>query len=348
MLSRAIGLLLLGTGYTWLGICDGLALQLEQVKERKEAACQCRGAAEPTAEILASAPAAMSLTLQKQVNEVAVFFGARDRKKFVQNLSLGDIHITDDGKPSLHITEFRHQQDLPLRVGLLIDTSGSVNPRFRFEKDASVQFLRAIVRRGRDRAFVMGFSEETKLWQDYTDDPELLASSVAALRNGGGTAFFDAVRIACDKLADGETPDQTTARVLVILSDGNNNVGHTTLKNALETAEVRDVTIYAINTRVESLDPSLAVATAEGDRALKNLAIQSGGRFFSTMTAQGMGRAFTDIEQEMRNRYVVFYQPEGLVPNGRFRSIRIVASQPGKHLKIQARRGYYATRVANN
>ena len=223
-----------------------------------------------------------------------------------------------------------------------------MNPRFRFEKDASIQFLRAIVRRGLDRAFVMGFSEETTLWQDYTDDPGLLASSVAALRNGGGTAFFDAVRIACDKLADGEPRDQTTARVLVILSDGNNNVGHTTLKNALDTAQFRDVTIYTINTRIESLDPRLAVATAEGDRALKNLAIQSGGRFFSRMTAQGVGHAFTDIEQEMRNRYVLFYQPEGLVPNGRFRSISIVARQSGKHLKVQARRGYYATRVANN
>jgi len=349
MLSRAIGLLLLGMGCTSLGICHRLALLSEPVKEQNEAVCpQCRDATEPTAEILASAPVAMSWTLQKQANEVTVFFSARDGKKFVQDLSLGDIHIADDGKPALRITEFRHQQDLPLRVGLLIDTSGSVNPRFRFEKDASIQFLRAIVRRGLDRAFVMGFSEETTLWQDYTDDPGLLASSVAALRNGGGTAFFDAVRIACDKLADGEPRDQTTARVLVILSDGNNNVGHTTLKNAFDTAQFRDVTIYTINTRIESLDPRLAVATAEGDRALKNLAIQSGGRFFSRMTAQGVGHAFMDIEQEMRNRYVLFYQPEGLVPNGRFRSISIVARQSGKHLKVQARRGYYATRVANN
>lgn len=344
MLSRAVLLLLLGNGLPLLRVSGISELLREQAQAERQATClNCGDAIAPAAKVFNSTPTAIPWTVQKQVNEVRVFFSARDGHKFVQNLSVRDIRITDNGKPALHITDFRHQQDLPLRIGLLIDTSGSVNPRFRFEKDAAVEFLRTSVRRGLDRSFVMGFSTETKLWQDYTDNPELLAAAVAALSNGGGTAFFDAIRNACDKLADDAMPEQPTARVLVVLSDGINNVGRTTLKEAIQAAQFRDVTIYAINTRIEALNPTWTVATAEGDRALKNLAVQSGGRFFSQMNVKGVGRAFSDIEQEMRNRYALFYRPDDLVQDGRFRLIRIAASKSGKSLHVQSRKGYYAT-----
>src|SRR5205814_649736 len=104
-------------------------------------------------------------------------------------------------KPVVRITAFSRQRDLPLRLGLVIDTSGSVNPRFHFEQDAATQFLKHIVQRPSDRAFVLGFADHTSLTQDYSNDAEQLAQGVATLRNGGGTAFFDAVDSACEKLA---------------------------------------------------------------------------------------------------------------------------------------------------
>lgn len=336
MLSRAKLLLLLGTAGGLGGLCLNGRLFRAQAQD----------AARPSAEILASAPATLPWTLKSQVNEVTVFFSVRDGQRFVQNLSVRDIHITDNGKPALHISDFRRQEDLQLRVGLLIDTSGSVNPRFRFEKEASIQFLRAVLRRGRDHAFVMSFSDHTNLSQDYTNDPNVLASAVSALRNGGGTAFFDAVRTACEKLADDDTDVQPTARVLVVLSDGDNNAGHSTLKNAIDAAQFRDVTIYTINTRIESLDPR--ATTAQGDKALKSLAVQTGGRLFSRITPNSVGKAFTDIEQEMRNRYALFYQPEELVQDGRFRQIHIEANKSGKRLHVRSRKGYYATRASSN
>src|SRR5579864_2004565 len=127
MLARAKFLLLLGTLSILFAFCGNVGPLCGQAQ--REATClHCRDAAEPSAEILASAPAAIPWTLQSHVNEVTVFFSVRDGQKFVQDLSVGDINITDNGKSALHITEFGKQEDLPLRVGLLIDTSGSVNP----------------------------------------------------------------------------------------------------------------------------------------------------------------------------------------------------------------------------
>jgi VWFA-related protein len=283
-----------------------------------------------------------SWTVRKRVNEVTIFFTATDRHGFVQDLAQENIRVTDDRKPVAKINAFRHQRDLPLWLGLLVDTSGSVNPRFRFEQQAAIQFLRTIVRRNLDHAFVLGFSDRANVTQDFSDDPVLLTAGVTALRNGGGTALFDAIREACDKLSSAAADEQPYARILIVLSDGDDNASRTTLTQALDMAQVRDVTLYTINTRIGSLDPGDSVATAQGDATLKRIAEQSGGRFFSRMSASGVAKAFSAIEDEMRNRYALFYEPNNLIEDGRFRRIQIAAEKSGRRLRVHARKGYYA------
>src|SRR5215475_13947476 len=110
------------------------------------------------------------LTIQKRVNEVNVLFIAMDRHgKFVRDLKKEDFSILDDHKPPEAIVKFTQQTDLPLRMGLLIDTSGSVRSRFQFEQDAAIGFLEHTIQAHYDHAFVMGFNVRTHMAQDFTD-----------------------------------------------------------------------------------------------------------------------------------------------------------------------------------
>jgi Ca-activated chloride channel homolog len=282
-----------------------------------------------------------SWTFQKLVDEVTVSFSVTDGNRFVQDITQDNIHVTDDRKPVAKILAFRHQRDLPLRLGLLVDTSASVNPRFRFEQQAATQFLHKIVRRGMDRAFVLGFADHTQITQDYSDDPAKLAAGVAALHNGGGTALFDAIHTASEKVS-GAQDSERVARVLVVLSDGDDNTSRTTLNQAIDMAQVRDITIYTINTRGETVDFSNPGLTARGDAAMKEIAEQTGGRCFVRMSSLELTQAFSAIDEETRNRYSLSYQPRDLVENGRFRRIRIAAEKSGQRLRVHARKGYYA------
>jgi VWFA-related protein len=280
-----------------------------------------------------------SWTLRKRVDEVTVFFTATDDHRFVSGLTKDDLRVTDDRKPVARISAFGYQRDLPLRLGLVVDTSGSVNWHFRFEQQAAIQFLRQIVRPGLDQAFVLGFANAAHITQDYTDDPEQLAAGVMALRNGGGTALFDAIHSACDKL---KTPEDSepAALILIVLSDGDDNNSRTTLSRTINEAQTRDVTIYTVDTSTEPI--GVGQSHQAGYLALKRLAEETGGRSFFEMNKRQLRKAFAAIEKEMRNRYALSYQPGGLKEDGRFRRIEIAAEKSGRRFHVHTRKGYYA------
>jgi VWFA-related protein len=134
------------------------------------------------------------VTIQKRVDEVNVLFIAMDKHgKFVRDLNKNDFSFLDDHKPPQTIVNFKQQTDLPLQLGLLIDTSGSVHGRFQFEQDAAVGFLQHTIRPHYDHAFVVGFNAHNRVIQDFTDNVSLLAAGVQRLEAGGGTALYDAI-----------------------------------------------------------------------------------------------------------------------------------------------------------
>src|SRR5205814_1074961 len=138
------------------------------------------------------------LTIKKRVDEVNVLFIATDHHgKFVRNLGQRDFTILDDHKPPQAIVNFRRETDLPLELGLLVDTSGSVRSRFDFEQEAAVSFLQHTLRANFDKAFVMGFNGHSQVTQDFTDNVRLLETGVRSLHDGGGTALYDAIYRAC-------------------------------------------------------------------------------------------------------------------------------------------------------
>jgi len=276
------------------------------------------------------------LTIKKRVDEVNVLFIATDRHgKFVRNLNQTDFNILDDHKPPQAIEAFRKETDLPVQLGLLVDTSGSVRSRFDFEQEAAVSFLQSTLRPGFDKAFVMGFSNRSQVTQDFTDNARLLATGVHSLHDGGGTALYDAIYKACrDKLAK-EPSNHPVRKAIIIVSDGEDNQSEYSRAQAIEMAQRSEVIIYAISTDDSGL-------VLRGDRVLEQLADATGGRAFFPYKMKDIKNSFAAIEDELRSQYVVSYRPADFDADGRYRSIEITAVK--KDLQVRARKGYFAPR----
>jgi len=133
------------------------------------------------------------------VNLVDVLFTVLNRRnKLVPELDKPDFQVYDDNVLQ-QIRYFSKQTDLPLRIGMLLDTSNSIRDRLRFEQDASVSFLYSVLRRNKDEAFVMTFDDEPQVLQAFTGDTGKLRDQIVQTRAGGGTAIYDAIYAACQK-----------------------------------------------------------------------------------------------------------------------------------------------------
>ncbi len=280
--------------------------------------------------------------LTKQVNEVNVLFVAAHNGEPVADLSQNDIVVRDNGKAPKAILGFRNEQELPLRVGVAIDTSSSVTSRFRFEQAAASAFFRQAMKRNSDLGFVMGFENYSTVTQDFVADPDLLSQGVEKLTIGGGTALYDAVRAGCQKLL--HRPEQdVVARVLVVLSDGQNDAGEVSLEGAIDAAQEAEVTIYAISTNYSMSSIGVQdLAAEQGNSDLRKLAEQTGGRVLHPSDPKAVAKAFAKISEELRSRYAVSYKPADFTPDGRFRKIKIEARKTGEKLEVHARKGYRA------
>ncbi len=276
------------------------------------------------------------LTIQKRVSEVNVLFIATDhRGKFVRNLNQSDFNILDDNKPPQSILDFRRETDLPIDLGLLVDTSGSVRSRFAFEQTSAVSFMQQTLRPNFDKAFVMGFNSHNQITQDFTDNVQQLEAGVDRLHAGGGTALYDAIYRACREKLAKDPNDHPVRRAIIVISDGEDNQSEVSRAQAIEMAQRSDVIIYAISTDDSGL-------ILRGDKVLQQLADATGGRAFFPFNTKDITHSFAAIEDELRSQYIVSYRPADFDADGRYRSIAITAVK--KDLQVRARRGYYAPR----
>jgi Ca-activated chloride channel homolog len=273
-------------------------------------------------------------TIRKTVDEVNVVFTVSDKHgRFVKNLSKDDFRVLDDNKPPKSIVNFRSETDLPLRVGLLVDASNSIRDRFKFEQESAIEFLNSIVRPRSDRAFIIGFDTTAEITQDFTDDTERLARGVRMLRPGGGTAMYDAIYYACrDKLIKAPSSGPVR-RAIILLSDGEDNQSRVTREEAIDMAQRAEVIVYAISTNVSGIK-------LRGDKVMERIAETTGGRAFFPFKIQDVNQAFSQISDELRSQYALAYKPADFQPDGRFRSIEILA-QNHKNLRVRARKGYF-------
>lgn len=268
-----------------------------------------------------------------------MMFAATDHGKSVTNLSLSDIEIRDDNQPPEAILGFHNMTQLPLRIGLLIDMSNSVIDRFSFEQGAASKFLETVVTDKDDLAFVIGFNWSVFLVQDFTSDQTLTARAVSRLAPGGGTALWNAVAFAADKLAT-HPESQPVARVLVVITDGADNSSAVSLQQAIWAAQRGEVAIYTVSTKEGPEKESLPML---GNRALKTLSEQTGGAIFTPGSLGGLTRSLAELQEVLRGRYLVYYRPSSSKPDGRYHAVDIKAEKDGHKLKVYTRKGYYAS-----
>jgi VWFA-related protein len=297
------------------------------------------------------------------VNLVDVLFTVLNRRnKLVPDLQKEDFQIFDEKFPQ-EIRYFSKQTDLPLRIGMLLDTSNSIRDRIKFEQDASINFLFSVLRHGRDEAFVMTFDDEPQVVQAFTSDAGLLRDQVMQTRAGGGTAIYDAIYDACQNQLShpprppGDQPD-VVRRVMILISDGDDNLSTHTRTEAIEMAQRTSVVIYTISTstqwiQLSQTDPdklaSRKTHLTEGDKILQDLADETGGRAFFPYHVDDLDQSFQDIGDELRNQYSIAYIPTNYVLDGRYHRIRIEVPDH-KGYQVRARRGYFAraNREKNN
>jgi len=294
-------------------------------------------------------------TIPVTVNLVDVLFTVLDRRnKLVPGLEQQDFKILDDNVPQ-DIRYFSKQNGLPLRIGMLLDTSNSIRDRLKFEQDAANNFLFSVLRRNKDEAFVMTFDDEPQLLQGFTGDAGALRDRILRTRAGGGTAVYDAIYEACvDQLSHpprppGDQPD-VVRRVMILISDGEDNLSTHTRAEAIEMAQRTSVVIYTISTSTQWItldDPSKEKTgnrkyhLTEGDKILQDLADETGGRSFYPYHVDDLDQSFQDIGEELRNQYSIAYNPTNHAVDGRYHKIKI-ETPDHKGYQIRARRGYYA------
>jgi Ca-activated chloride channel family protein len=284
-------------------------------------------------------------TMRASADEVAIFFTATDHRKPVTNLTARDIGIRDDHRLPAAIIGLRNESELPLRLGLLIDTSSSIEGRFKFEQESAANFLKKVVTGPDDLAFLIGFANSVLLVQDFTGDQQLISRGVGKLVPSGGTALWDAVDYAAEKLAN-RPEAQPVARVLVIISDGEDNSSSVTLKEAINRAQRADVAVYTVSTMETLADPAIQTHSTEslmGEHALATAAELTGGAAFSPGSVHRLDSSLADLQQVIRSRYLVSYKPALFKRDGQYRAIDITAAKGGHKLRVYARKGYYAS-----
>ena len=268
------------------------------------------------------------------VTRVNMLFTVTDKKgRFVTDLTKDDFQVFENKSPQT-IAEFTAETDLPLRLGILIDTSNSIRERFKFEQEAAISFINSVVRYGHDKAMVVSFDTSAELVADLVDDTEKLQAAIRSLRPGGGTALYDAIYFACrDKLAK-DQPRHKFRRAIVLVSDGDDNQSQVSRDQALEMAQKADVVIYAISTNVIR-------GETDGDKILKYLTTETGGQAFFPFKVEDLEQSFENIANELRHQYNVFYRPEPLQTDGQYHTVDLRV-KGRKDLVVRCRKGYYA------
>ncbi len=293
-------------------------------------------------------------TLKVNVDVVRLFFNVKDKHgALIPNLTKDDFNVFEDGKPQT-IKYFKAESDLPLTLGMLIDSSGSQQRVLDMEKEVGGAFLQDILR-PKDEAFVISFDVDVNLLQDFTSSvPNLKhALNEARINTGGGscggvpglgggpipcsstgprgTSLYDAVYLA----SHDELSHEVGRKAMILLTDGEDIGSRLKIQDAIEAAQKADAICYVLLIA----DRGFYGGLYGGESAMKKLTEQTGGRMIDVGNKPDkLRKAFEEIAQELRSQYNIGYTPTNSQRDGTFRKVEIKS----KDYKIQARSGYYA------
>src|ERR1700676_4842416 len=294
-------------------------------------------------------------TVRVNVNVVGLFFNVKDKHgALMPNLTKDDFQVFEDGKPQT-IKYFAAESNLPLTLGILIDSSGSQINVLDMEKQVGGAFLRQILT-DKDEAYVIDFNIDAELVQDYTRDVHRLQAALNKVKintgfttgpipgagggpvptaNSPGTVLYDAVYLSAhDMLAK-----EVGRKAMILLTDGEDEGSRLKIKDAIEAAQKADAICYVLLIADRGF---YGFGGFHGDFEMKKLTQETGGRVIEVGNKiEKLRQAFDQISQELRSQYNAGYVPTNTARDGSFRKVEIKPKQ-GDY-KIQARSGYYAT-----
>ena len=291
-----------------------------------------------------------SETLKVNVNLVNLFFSVRDKDGYITNLHKDDCTIYEDRIPQ-KIKNFTQEKNLPLTIGILLDTSGSQINVLPLEQQSGAEFLKDVLT-PKDEAFLISFDINVNLLADYTNSPREIrrAMDSATINTGAGTGsvtgnstprgtlLYDAVFLAAhDKLRT-----EAGRKILIVLTDGGDQGSQETLKSATEAAQKANAIVYVILLADRQFyGGGFGINLADtGAAAMERLAKDTGGRVIDVgNNGKKLEAAFDEIQEELRTQYLASYTPSNLKMDGSFRTLNVTC---GKGDKVQARKGYYA------
>lgn len=284
---------------------------------------------------------------------VNILFSVQDKQnRYINDIKQEEVEVLENGQPQ-QIFAFKKELDLPLTMAILVDVSGSEQYTLPLLKDAGGRFVDSVIRFGQDTAAVIKFEGEPTIMQDLTSNParvrrgldqiEFVAPPPSGVFGGatppinggsrqGGTSLHDAVFATCsDMLA--RKPGRKT---IILLTDGVDTTSRMKIGDAIDEALKAEVVIYAIGIA----DPGFGGVNEGG---LKKLCESTGGRAVFPKSNRDLDNAFSQLEQDLRQQYLLAYEPKNEAADGAFRKIEIrLANRNVKDLKVRHRKGYYA------
>lgn len=291
------------------------------------------------------APGQEEATFRTDVRVVNVLASVRDKKgAFIRDLSRDDFSLIEDGRPQT-ITYFSRETNLPLTLGLMVDTSMSQHRLLDAERGASYRFLDRMLR-DKDQVFIMQFDMAVQLSQDLTSSRKQLEDTLPLVDTPtrdelrmegmrGGTLLYDAVVKASNDIMK----KRTGRKALIVLSDGGENGSEATLEEAIDAAQLSDTLIYSVLFADQAYQ---GFGGPDGASILRRLAKETGGGFYEVSKKQSIDQIFDRIQDELRSQYSMGYVPDKPVTVSEFRKIRLTTKRPG--LVVQARDRYWAWR----
>jgi VWFA-related protein len=296
--------------------------------------------------------AAVALRLARAQDQDAVFSSdvrvvnllaaVRDKKgEIVRDLTKDDFSLLENGRPQT-IRYFSRESDLPLTLGLMVDTSMSQQRVLDAERGASFRFVDRVLRENKDQVFIVQFDGTVRTAQSLTSSRAKLENSLTYVdtptRNqlrsgmGDGTLLYDAVIDASDEFMK----SRTGRKALIVLSDGVDYGSEATVADAIESAHRADTLIYSILFS----DSSFPSDGRDGKGVLTRLAKETGGEIYEVSKKLGIDRIFDLIQEDLRSQYSLGYVSDRPTAVSEFRRIQLTVKRPG--LLVQSRDRYWA------
>jgi VWFA-related protein len=264
------------------------------------------------------------------------FFANDGHDKPILDVTQADVAILDNKKPPQSVLGMRTAAELPLRLGVLINTSGSerLSGLYQIEVEAASEFLTRVLNGTEDRAFVENFGAVPHATQFLTK-AELRAVKLD-VTPAGPSAFYDAIRFACEERME-KDPLHAARRIIVLVGDGHDNASQIDQGKAIASAQEAGAVVFLVSTLDDPRAPS-----QRRNGALKEFADQTGGAVFLQLTRKDIPNVFATIREQIDNMRVLSYVPAGPLQDGQRRPIELKPASSRK-LKIRAPKAYYLT-----